>query len=311
MTLTDSEADLPATPHYRPGTTDGETSKIVINELLAYFTYHMNNSSAETLKKVVLKFYHPDEIITASNVLSQECPTVAGSVVRHRNTPAREAHVAHAHDIIKALAKIDCSDEVFPLFVATKIDRIPRYSPEEIDLTSVVERLNDLERKFGVLDGTVAKHTDTMAAILDVQCATGYAATAKQGAVKSAWGPPPQDQRRGSLSVSALLPQPGPQQQVTVAAQGTVSVPGNQGADEQPTSDGAGGAVDNDSEGFVLPRDQIRRHHRRENNMNKKKVVYGKGDSSGLTASARTREIFVFNLSGDTSPDDLKLSLMT
>ena len=155
MTLADSEADLPATPHYRPGTTDGETSKIVINELLAYCTYHMNNSSAETLKKVVLKFYHPDEIITASNVLSQECPTVAGSVVRHRNTPAREAHVAHAHDIIKALAKIDCSDEVFPLFVAAKIDRIPRYSPEEIDLTSVVERLNDLERKFGVLDGTV------------------------------------------------------------------------------------------------------------------------------------------------------------
>ena len=86
--------------------------------------------------------------------------------------------------------------------------------------------------------------------------------------VKSARGPPPQDQRRRSLSVSAPLPQPGPQQQVTVAAQGTVSVPGNQGTDEQPTSDGAGGAVDNDGEWFVLPREQIRRHHRRENNIN-------------------------------------------
>ena len=34
--------------------------------------------------------------------------------------------------------------------------------------------------------------------------------------------------------------------------------------------------------------------------------MFGKGGAGGLTASARTCEIFVFNLSGDTSDDDLQ-----
>ena len=81
------------------------------------------------------------------------------TAVRHHNTPARGAHVAHADDIIKTLVKIDRDAGDQPIFVAVKLDRLLGYSPEEIDLISVVERLNDLERKFVCLDHTVAKQT--------------------------------------------------------------------------------------------------------------------------------------------------------
>ena len=68
------------------------------------------------------------------------------------------------------------------------------------------------------------------------------------------------------------------------------------------TRDSEGEAPD----GFVLPREQIKRKNRRNNASNQNKIVFGIGGAGGLTASARTREIFVFNLSGDTSDDDLQ-----
>ena len=250
---------------------DNGDHKIVINELLSYCSYHLDNSSAESIKKVVLNFYHPDEIIAASNVLSKECADVAGTAVRHCNTPARGAHVAHADDVIKTLVKIDRDAGDQPIFVAAKLDRLPRYSPEEIDLISVVERLNDLERKFAHLDHTVAKQTDTMAMILDAQCRRGYADAARQRV---------SEQVHNARSVVNENPRqpPGPQVAGPVQELNFEKHSAEQALQDTESSDaddtGAGDAVIDVSnsgsageaaDGFVLPREQIKRQNRRNN----------------------------------------------
>ena len=204
----------------------------------------------------------------------------------------------------------DAGDQ--PIFVAAKLDSLPRYSPEEIDLKSVVERINDLERKFARLDHTVAKLTDTMAMILDAQCRRGYADAPRQLV---------SEQFHNARSVVNENPRqpPGPQVAGPVQELNFEQHRAEQALQDTESSDaddtGAGdpvidvnnsGSEGEAPDGFVLPREQIKRQNRRNNANNQNKIVFGKGGAGGLTASARTREIFVFNLSGDTSDDDLQ-----
>ena len=77
------------------------------------------------------------------------------------------------------------------------------------------------------------------------------------------------------------------------------------GADDAVIASDSGSAGQA-ADGFLLPREQIKHQNRRNNANNLNKIEYGKGGAGGLTASGRTREIFVFNLLGDTSDDDLQ-----
>lgn len=52
---------------------------------------------------------------------------------KRRDSEARLKHDAEVDDILAAFKKIDESNTRIPTFVAVKLDRLPRYEPEELN----------------------------------------------------------------------------------------------------------------------------------------------------------------------------------
>ena len=88
----------------------------------------------------------------------------------HRDTAARGAHVIAVRKIVDGMRKVDAElGGARPQFAAIKLDRLPQYGPEKLDLTSLVMQLMDLERHCSRLDGQMAECKETVATMLDVQ----------------------------------------------------------------------------------------------------------------------------------------------
>ena len=118
---------------------EGDTEVVIVNELLAYCAFHADRSTTDAIKDVLVRFYTPEEINSATNELYDECRDVLGVAPVHRDTAARGAHVIAAKEIVEGMRKVDASEvKVRPQFAAIKLDRLPQYGPEELDLTSFV-----------------------------------------------------------------------------------------------------------------------------------------------------------------------------
>ena len=57
---------------------------------------------------------------------------------------------------------LDSANGPIPEFVAKNLDRVPKYGPEELDLVSLVERVNRLEMDRNLIEKKVAKNTDSV-----------------------------------------------------------------------------------------------------------------------------------------------------
>ena len=299
---------------------DDVPAPAIVNELLAYCSHYLHSSTKESLKRVIITFYHEKEISDAKDILWDLHSDVLGQSIRRRTTDHRVAHAADAEDIIKALIKIDSECETSSVYAAVRMDRIPRHTPEEIDMVSIVQRLGDLERKFGILDGTVAMQADTMGTLLDA-ATTGYSTAVRRGMHEPTRAPPVAVQRQpppggnpvaqvgAAAAPSGTQPQrsrPKPPQIRAAVQQNPAPVQSNATLTQQsiPVISNSDETVQTDGDGFQVPKEQIRRQNRRNNN-----VVYGKGNSTNLTAGIRCKEIFVFNLDHTTDEDALKTFL--
>ena len=300
---------------------------VVVDELLTYCAFYRDNSSSRAIQEAVVSFFHADEISISKKIMWNHCGPHLGAHVQHKKSSNRDAHVADVEDIVKAFSKLDREGIPVPKFVAVKLDRIPRFGPEEIDLTSLVMRVNELERQMATVNSKVAKNKDTVETLLDVQCQTsGYAAVTKrsvqnngaQGHPGASSGAqrhprPPlttepgrdrggkahaapdrnQSQPREPTPGSALVFNKGTGNKPPVSAPNAASAPAN--AAEGNTDTNSGGD-------FTYQREQ-RRKLSRQNRPNRNNVVFGKATASDrqFTGAARTREIFVFNIIPETS----------
>lgn len=119
-------------------------TKIIWNELLAYIHFYRNNSNGKALNQVVLRFFSPSDISEGKSLLVQEFSTVDGVgqfLVKRHNSVVRQAHEAELEDVFGIF---DVADAVQALdgflFVASKLDRLPKYGPEETNIGVVVDR---------------------------------------------------------------------------------------------------------------------------------------------------------------------------
>ena len=55
-----------------------------------------------------------------------------------------------------------------PLFVARDLSRIRNYGPGELDLLSIADRLNEMERKFLSLQSPTSKQSDSIETLFDL-----------------------------------------------------------------------------------------------------------------------------------------------
>jgi len=120
-------------------------SQIVFNELLAYVYFYRGRSTAENIKKVLLHFYTSQDISTAKKEIISLCQmqSVPLDVINiRRSSSQRPASEAEAEDILLIFDALD-NLNAGPLqdikFLASSLDRLPKYGPEEINICSVID----------------------------------------------------------------------------------------------------------------------------------------------------------------------------
>ena len=188
-------------------------------------------------------------------------------------------------------------------------------APEEPGLTSVVIRPTQLERTYASLDRKVASNTDSVAAILEVQLQTSSYSVAAQQHVshvlpdRHVWPATvstKSQQRDAGQVASADTNTPammlGHQQLTPVQAQST-RTNGPCGCNAPPDNDD-GKNRDMGGDGFQVTRPQ-RLCEQNQARRSSRKAVNGSGSNAALRAGERTYQVFVFNLKGATTAEEL------
>ena len=118
-----------------------------------------------------MKFYADQDVLDAKQVLYDEYSHELGDPQNRQESINRSKADKSVEDIYVALQKLD-EMKVVPCFAAVDIKRLSNFTPQEMDLTSVLERLVRLENKMNSVEGNVslcrAGHTDTRQKVDDV-----------------------------------------------------------------------------------------------------------------------------------------------
>ena len=120
---------------------------MIVDELLTYATYHLNNSTLENIKKLIINFYTAEEILTSKKVLWEAFGNYLETFTDRKTTERRTSEEANLDDVLKALINLDSKNVIFE-FVSKDLHRLPNRSPEELNVTSMLERISNLEDNF-------------------------------------------------------------------------------------------------------------------------------------------------------------------
>jgi hypothetical protein len=144
------------------------TPEVVINELLTYIDFFRNKANGEALRRTVLGFYTPTDICCAKKTLIQKfhiylesCPLIA----ERRNSSVRSAHEAEVDDICGIFDLLDTLKVLNNCtFVAANLDNLPKFGPEELNITVVVDRQVHVEatvKDMSVAISQLMSHRDS------------------------------------------------------------------------------------------------------------------------------------------------------
>ena len=131
-----------------------EDSPVVQSELLTYVVHYYQRNSAEKIKNTVLAFYTAEEIVTAKTVIWHAYENCLPPEKRRVTTDKRSANEANLTDIIGAVSDLDAKGKVLSgRFCAMKLDRLPKYAPEETNVMAMMDRMRVVELQLNeVLD---------------------------------------------------------------------------------------------------------------------------------------------------------------
>ena len=130
--------------------------KLVVNELLTYAFLYIHKCTVAGLARVLSDFYSSDEVVEAVQCLVNAHPnsTVIGDDLTR---PKRTSYAATLNDAGRLkLAEDLVTRGVEPIvkhgnqqvqFCATNLDRIPKFAPEELNVHSLMLRIERLEMR--------------------------------------------------------------------------------------------------------------------------------------------------------------------
>ena len=148
---------------------DTEPSDIIVsNELLAYVQHYADSSSFDSLKKLLLEYYNPDEIKNAKQVLWKSCNHLLPPIEKRVKSSSRSAHEAEVYDILNAFKKLDGEESSYPTFASVDLNRLPKHGPEELDMVDMLERIQALEHSQKLYEKRVCKNTDSIETLFKI-----------------------------------------------------------------------------------------------------------------------------------------------
>ena len=123
-----------------------EDSPVVQSELLTYVVHYYQRNSAEKIKNTVLAVYTAEEIVTAKTFIWHAYENCLPPERRRVTTDKRSANEANLTDIIGAVSDLDAKGKVLSgRFCAMKLDRLPKYAPEETNVMAMMDRMRVVE----------------------------------------------------------------------------------------------------------------------------------------------------------------------
>ena len=141
----------------------------VVNELLAYIMFHYMECTENDIKLVILDFYDPLTINDAKRAMWEHCGELLPPFESRRSSPVGgSAHEKDLNDImfaVKEIDKRDCNQTTLPVFVAVRLDNLPRMTPGEVDPISLLERVTMLETSMRNVQKCVTRHDSALAAV--------------------------------------------------------------------------------------------------------------------------------------------------
>ena len=112
-----------------------------------------------------MKCYADQDVLHAKQVLYDEYSHELGDPQNREESINRSTAEKSVENIYVAFQKL-YEMKVQPCFAAVDIKRLPNFTPEEMDLTSVREKLVRVENKINSVEGNVslcrAEQTDTI-----------------------------------------------------------------------------------------------------------------------------------------------------
>lgn len=145
--------------------------KVIWCEVLSYIRNYRDKSNVNALRQVVLGFFSPGDIGDAKRLMMQEFNTVDGAaqfLVDRRNSTVRQAHEAELDDVLGIFDAADALQALDGyLFVASALDQLPKFGPEEINLGVVVDRQVKMDTAIQSLSASIQQLSSTSPACSD------------------------------------------------------------------------------------------------------------------------------------------------
>ena len=123
-----------------------EDSPVVQSELLTYVVHYNQRNSAEKINNTVLAIYTAEEIVTAKTIIWHAYVICLPPERSRVTTDKRSANEANLTDIIGAVSDLDAKGKVLSgRCCAMKLDRLPKYAPEETNVMAMMDRMRVVE----------------------------------------------------------------------------------------------------------------------------------------------------------------------
>jgi hypothetical protein len=161
-------ADCPKNLDGAAVTTSGASSSpdLILDELLSYVGFYRNKSNVENLRRIVLTYFSPEDIGQAKRLIVGKFSSQLSScayIAERRNSSTRAAHEAEIEDIINIFDALDLQHAFTSCkFVASDLDKLPKYGPEEMNLACVVDRQLRTEASVKDMAAAVEQLSATM-----------------------------------------------------------------------------------------------------------------------------------------------------
>ena len=141
---------------------DTDTQELIINSVLAYTVYAINKSTRANLVTVLDASFTDKEVSDACDVLSPVgCVELLGKFPGRNDSTKCSRHHAICCDIYDAMRKMDAADVKMPTYVVDSvgIGRLPKYSPEDLNVVAMDQCIRDLDKHCMTVDATLTMKT--------------------------------------------------------------------------------------------------------------------------------------------------------
>ena len=145
-----------------------EKPEVIVSNVLAYAHSYRHEATKLRTQQTCVSVFSEEDIEAAKTLLFKEYENELGPLQKRNGSPQKSKALFNIEDIFGAFETLD-KKRVNICCVADKVKLLPKCNPEEFELTSIMERIIQLEKKTEVnakrIDESYAREIDSNNAV--------------------------------------------------------------------------------------------------------------------------------------------------